>query len=63
MRYVLIDVISQRPLSNIIAARTEVRHESPQSFLVANGHVHDVRSHMSINGDEISEKLDATLGS
>lgn len=60
LRYVLVDVVSQRALSNLIADRTEVRHESPQSFLVVNGELKDVRSHMSINGGEISAQLDAT---
>lgn len=45
----LIDVISDRPVSNHIAERFKVMHESPQALVLWNGEVIYHTSHMGIN--------------
>lgn len=57
VNYFIIDVISYRGLSNALSDETKVRHESPQSFLFANGVLLDVKSHMAIDPGEIGRRL------
>jgi bacillithiol system protein YtxJ len=47
----LIDVIEHRSVSNALADKTGVRHESPQAFLFSNGRLLAVRDHMAIRPD------------
>ena len=45
-----IDVIAERPLAQAVAARTGIRHESPQALLLAKGVVRWHASHEAIHG-------------
>jgi bacillithiol system protein YtxJ len=53
----LVLVIENRALSNAIAKRVNVRHESPQAIIVNNGRATWHASHWSITADSISEAL------
>jgi bacillithiol system protein YtxJ len=44
----MVDVVADRPLSNMIADRFDVIHESPQAILLRNGDAVVVKSHSSI---------------
>jgi len=55
----LIKVIESRPVSNEIAARFGVRHESPQILLVRDGACIWNASHGGIEGDAITRALGA----
>lgn len=46
-------VIEQRELSNLVAARTGIRHESPQAFLFFQGVVCWNASHGAITEDSL----------
>jgi bacillithiol system protein YtxJ len=50
-------VIENRELSNAIAARFGVRHESPQALLIKNGCVVWHASHWSISSDSLHNAL------
>lgn len=50
-----LDLIAHRDVSNEIAARYGVRHESPQAILIKNGKAIFNASHMGINYDELNE--------
>jgi bacillithiol system protein YtxJ len=53
-----LDLLSYRNLSNEIANRFQVHHESPQILLVKDGEcIHDA-SHLDISVEEIREVLD-----
>ncbi len=51
----MIDVVSDRTLSNMAAARTGVRHESPQAFYIENGTVVWHASHFSITKEALEK--------
>lgn len=53
----LINVIAQRPLSNAVAAKTGVRHESPQLLVIHDGNVFWSASHGSVRADKLLEAL------
>jgi len=53
----LINVIEQRDLSNLIAERLNVRHESPQVLVLKNRQVIWSGSHWSVKGKEILSKI------
>ena len=46
--YVLIEIQNARPLSNAVAERTGIRHQSPQAILLRNAAVAWHASHYSI---------------
>jgi bacillithiol system protein YtxJ len=50
-------VIENRKLSNAIAERFGVRHQSPQALLIKDGRVVWHASHWSITPDSLSEAL------
>src|SRR5262245_4017704 len=50
-------VIENRALSDAIAARFGVRHESPQALLIKDGRVLWHASHWSITSDSLNEAL------
>ncbi len=52
-------VIENRKLSNKIAERFGVRHESPQALLIKDGRVLWHASHWSISSDSLSEAVAA----
>lgn len=48
---------THRDLSNAIAARTGIRHESPQAFVLRHGKPVYYASHYDIEADRIAETL------
>lgn len=52
-----LNVIKSRSVSDHIAARLDVRHESPQAILVDNGEVVWYASHARIDATEIGEMV------
>lgn len=55
--FVYVDLINFRNISNEIAARLRVPHQSPQAILVRNGKVLYQASHLSIEVDDIRNEL------
>jgi bacillithiol system protein YtxJ len=53
----LVLVIENRNVSNTIAERLKVRHESPQAIVVKDGHAAWHASHWSITADSLNEAL------
>src|SRR5438132_13817884 len=53
----LVLVIENRLLSDAIAERLQVRHESPQAIVVKDGRATWHASHWSITADSLSEAL------
>lgn len=53
----MIDVIRHREVSRYLADRVEVRHESPQVFVICNGEVVWHGSHHHVQSDNIRENL------
>ncbi len=54
---VFLDLLAYRPVSNAIAEKTGVRHESPQAILLKNGEVAYSASHAYIDPIEIQSLL------
>jgi|SRR6476469_333148 len=52
-----LDLIAYRSLSNQVADRFDVVHESPQILVICNGECVYDESHMSITADDIIENL------
>lgn len=52
-----IDVINSREVSNYLAEKLNLRHESPQAILLANGKVIWHNSHSAIKSTKILGKL------
>ncbi len=52
-----LDLLRYRPISNEIAARLRVMHESPQLLLVQGGHCVYDASHMGIRADVVKAKV------
>jgi bacillithiol system protein YtxJ len=50
-------VIENRALSDIVAARLGVRHESPQAIVIHNGKATWSASHWSITAEALAEAL------
>ncbi len=50
-------VIENRPVSNTIASKLGVRHESPQAILVQNGRQKWNASHWAITADALAQAL------
>lgn len=51
----LVDLLNYRDVSNKIAEKTGITHESPQVFLIENGKVLHSASHEQINALEINK--------
>ena len=58
----LVDVHSSRQVSNAVAQRFGIRHESPQVLLLAGGRVHWNASHYHVNEQEILRALQSLSG-
>ncbi|GAB3232084.1 bacillithiol system redox-active protein YtxJ [Hymenobacter seoulensis] len=52
-----LDLLRFRPISNEIAEKFGIRHESPQLLLIQNGECNYDASHMSIRLNEIKEVI------
>ena len=57
VRYAMVTVQQDRGLSQAIASRFNVRHETPQVLLVRGGHVVWTASHFGINGRALDQAL------
>lgn len=57
--YYLLDLIQFRSLSNDIATRFSVAHQSPQVLLIVKGECVYTESHLGIEPADITEKLSA----
>ncbi len=57
MRYAMLTVQHDRELSNTLARRFNVRHETPQAILVRGGQVVWTASHFRINGRALDQAL------
>ena len=55
--YALVTVQTHREVSNAIAARLGVRHETPQAILVRDGRAVWTASHFRVNAAEIQKAL------
>ncbi len=53
----LLHVLRDRDLSRQLAARTQVRHESPQTIIFRDGKVIAAMSHQDVNVDELERAL------
>ena len=52
-----LDLLSHRDISNEIARRFDVVHQSPQLILIKDGKCHYTASHSDIDADELKEKI------
>ena len=59
--FTLIEIQNARPLSNAVAERTGVRHESPQALLLRDGKVVWHASHGSIRVETLEKALTSAL--
>lgn len=50
-----LDLIAHRDISNAIATRYNVMHESPQALIISNGKCIFSQTHMSIDVNELME--------
>jgi bacillithiol system protein YtxJ len=60
VRYAMVTVQTHRDLSNRIAERLGIRHETPQALLVRGGRVVWSASHFRVNAAELRRALVAT---
>jgi bacillithiol system protein YtxJ len=56
-RYAMVTVQTHRDVSNAIAAKLGVRHETPQALLVQDGRVVWSASHFRVNADSLGKAL------
>lgn len=56
----MVDVIKSRELSNYLAHKTEIRHESPQVLVINNGKVVYNASHHFIDSKEVLSLISST---
>mgnify|MGYP001161198055 FL=1 len=57
-RYVIVTVQTHRDISDAVAARFNVRHETPQALLIHKGQVVWDASHFSVTADTIENAID-----
>ena len=57
VRFALVTVQTHRAISNEIAQRLNVRHETPQALLIRNGQVVWSASHFRVTADSIAEAI------
>jgi bacillithiol system protein YtxJ len=55
-KYYFLDLLSNRQLSNLVADRFKVEHESPQLLLIRNGECVYEESHMGISVEDLTEQ-------
>jgi bacillithiol system protein YtxJ len=58
----MVEVVRFRPISQYLAQKTGVRHESPQVLVVANGEVIFHTSHSEVNKVNIQQAYEKALG-
>ena len=57
-QYVILTVQTHRELSDAVATRFEVRHETPQTLLIHKGQVVWAASHFSVTAETIKAAID-----
>ena len=57
-RYAIVTVQTHRDLSNEVAARLGVRHQSPQAIVIKDGKAVWTASHFRVNAAEIRKALE-----
>ena len=57
VQYAMVTVQTEREISNAIAQRLGVRHETPQALLVRAGRVEWTASHFRVNADELTRAI------
>lgn len=57
----MVEVVRSRPISQFIAAKTSIRHESPQVLIVADSQVVWHGSHSDVNKVNIQKAYDQAL--
>ena len=62
-RYALITVQTHRALSNAVAQRFGVRHETPQALLIRDGRVVWSATHFRVTADAVRAALSGTAAS
>jgi bacillithiol system protein YtxJ len=60
-RYAIVRVQTHRDVSNAVAKRLGVRHETPQALLIRDGRVVWSASHFRVTADAIEDAIKATL--
>lgn len=55
----VVHVVEQRPISNALAARTGIRHESPQAILLVHGRASWSGSHEQVTVEALESLLPA----
>jgi bacillithiol system protein YtxJ len=58
-RYAIVTVQTHREVSNAVAARLGVRHETPQALLIRNGRVVWAASHFRVTAEAVKKALSA----
>ena len=58
----MVEVVRFRPISQYLAQKTGVRHESPQVLVIANGEVIFHTSHSEVNKVNIQQAYEKALG-
>jgi bacillithiol system protein YtxJ len=61
-RYAMVTVQTDRELSNLVASRLGVRHQTPQAIVVKSGRVVWSASHFHVNASEIRQALESVAG-
>jgi bacillithiol system protein YtxJ len=56
-----LDLLTYRPISNEIAARYGIQHQSPQVLVISNGKCVYNTSHLDINYDDILDEVKAMV--
>jgi bacillithiol system protein YtxJ len=56
-QYYYLDLLEHRAISNSIAEKFRVHHESPQILLIKNGECTYTESHLGITEEELLEQL------
>ena len=62
VRYAMITVQTHREISNAVARKLGVRHETPQAIIVRDGQVVWAASHFRVNAEEIGKALESVQG-
>ncbi len=55
--YILVDVIASRGVSDAISSTFQVKHESPQLFVLSNGQVKAHTSHSGVSSAFVSDVM------
>lgn len=55
--FFLVNVLDARPVSNLLAEKFSIQHESPQVIVVTNGEATHTASHNHISGEKVNELL------